>query len=162
MRMDTRTQAIDMQQIDNWRFMYNPNTGVLVLGRQYANTQSLIASHAEELAEAKITRDYDDFVRGWIGTGGDYPQGIIHFAPCVDARNANLFNRAFCVLEMFAENGALPQTVIRGFGNRWEQPLSSIIYPAQQAERRPSVLGQLKTIPPKGTGKRSKNNPFER
>lgn len=33
MRIDTRTQAIDMQQIDNRRFLYNPDTGVLVLGR---------------------------------------------------------------------------------------------------------------------------------
>lgn len=28
MRIDTRTQAIDMQQIDNRRFLYNPDTGV--------------------------------------------------------------------------------------------------------------------------------------
>ena len=32
MRIDTRTQAIDMQQIGNWRFLFNPKTGVLVLG----------------------------------------------------------------------------------------------------------------------------------
>ena len=32
MRIDTGTQAIDMQQIDNRRFLFNPKTGVLVLG----------------------------------------------------------------------------------------------------------------------------------
>lgn len=32
MRIDTRRQIIDMQQIDNRRFMYNPKTGILVLG----------------------------------------------------------------------------------------------------------------------------------
>lgn len=31
MRIDTRTQAIDMQQIGNRRFLFNPKTGVLVL-----------------------------------------------------------------------------------------------------------------------------------
>lgn len=32
MRIDTRMQMIDMQQIDNRRFMYNPKIGILVLG----------------------------------------------------------------------------------------------------------------------------------
>lgn len=35
-RIDTRRQVIDIQQIDNRRFMYNPKTGILVLGYQYA------------------------------------------------------------------------------------------------------------------------------
>ena len=107
---------IDMQQIDNRRFMYNPKTGILVLGYQYAATSTLISSHANELAEAGITKGYDDFVRGWIGTGGDYPVGVIHFAPSVDARNIELFNQAFDTLKMFQENGALAGTVVRGFG----------------------------------------------
>lgn len=107
MRIDTRMQMIDMQQIDNRRFMYNPKIGILVLGYQYATTSTLISSHANELADAGITKGYDDFVRGWIGTGGDYPKGVIHFAPCVDERNIKLFNQAFDTLEMFKENGAL-------------------------------------------------------
>ena len=76
MRIDTRTQAIDMQQIDNRRFLYNPDTGVLVLGRQYAAASLTDSSHAVELADAGITKDFDDFVRGWIGTGGNYPYGV--------------------------------------------------------------------------------------
>ena len=80
MRIDTRRQVIDMQQIDNRRFMYNPKTGILVLGYQYAATSTMVSSHANELADAGITKGYDDFVRGWIGTGGDYPKGVIHFA----------------------------------------------------------------------------------
>ena len=47
---------IDMQQIDNRRFMYNPKTGILVLGYQYAATSTLISSHANELADAGITK----------------------------------------------------------------------------------------------------------
>ncbi len=90
MRIDTRTQAIDMQQIDNRRFMYNPDTGLLVLGRQYAVTSLMDSSHAGELAAAGVTKDYDTFVRGWVGAGGDYPVGVVHFAPSVDARNVNI------------------------------------------------------------------------
>ncbi len=37
-----------------------------------------------------ITKDFDDFVRGWIGTGRNYPKGVIHFAPCVDSGNISL------------------------------------------------------------------------
>lgn len=162
MRIDTRTQAIDVQQIDNRRFMYNPKTGVLVLGRQYAETGLVIASHAVELADAGITKGFDDFVRGWIGTGGDYPKGVIHFAPSVDERNLTLFNRAFDTLEMFAENGALAGTVIRGLRSRWEQPLISVLSPQQEAEHKPSVREQLKTMPAKETGKPSKNKQHER
>lgn len=109
-----------MQQIDNRRFMYNPKTGILVLGYQYAATSILISSHANELTDAGIIKGYDDFVRGWIGTGGNYPVGVIHFAPSVDARNIELFDRAFDTLEMFKNNGALAGTVVRGFGERWE------------------------------------------
>lgn len=69
-----------MQQIDNRRFMFSPKTGVLVLGRQYKETSLVNASHAVELADAGITKGFDDFVRGWIGTGGAYPKGVIHFA----------------------------------------------------------------------------------
>lgn len=120
MRIDARRQIIDIQQIDNRRFMYNPKTGILVLGYQYAATSTMVSSHANELADAGITKGYDDFVRGWIGTGGDYPKGVIHFAPCVDKRNITLFDRAFDTLKMFQESGALAGTMIRGFGERWE------------------------------------------
>lgn len=122
MRIDTRTQAIDMQQIGNRRFLFNPKTGVLVLGRQYQETSLVNASHAVELADAGITKDFDDFVRGWIGTGRNYPKGVIHFAPCVDSGNISLFDRAFDTLEMFRENGALAGTVVRGFGSRGNSP----------------------------------------
>ena len=38
-----------------------------------------------------------------------------------------LYERGFTTLEMFWENGAVGETVIRGFGNRWEQPLSALL-----------------------------------
>ena len=76
MRIDTGTQTVDMQQIDNRRFMFDPDTGILVLGRQYAETNLVNSSHAAELAGAGITKNFDHFIRGWIGTGGDYPKAV--------------------------------------------------------------------------------------
>ena len=136
MRIDTRRQMINIQQIDNRRFMYNPKTSILVLGYQYENTHTVISSHANELAEAGITKGFDDFVRGWIGISEEYPKGVIHFAPCVDKRNVKLFNRAFDTLEMFQENGALTGTVIRGFGECWEQPLSNIFTNMRESKQK--------------------------
>ena len=162
MRIDTRMQMIDMQQIDNRRFMYNPKIGILVLGYQYAATSTLISSHANELADAGITKGYDDFVRGWIGTGGDYPKGVIHFAPCVDERNIKLFNQAFDTLEMFKENGALEGTVVRGFGERWEQPLSDIFTDMREPGQKSSVRRQLKKQPEAKAGRQKLNYQQER
>lgn len=45
MCIDTSKQAIDIQQIHNRRFLYNPKTNMLVLGFQYATS-----SHAVEIA----------------------------------------------------------------------------------------------------------------
>lgn len=147
MRVDTGTQAIDMQQIDNRRFLFNPKTGVLVLGKQFGKTRGLPGSHAEELAAAGIIKDFDSFVRGWIGIGRDYPKGVIHFAPCVDSRNISLLDRAFDTLEMFRGNGALAGTVVRGFGSRWEQPLSAILTDLQKEGQKPSLRQQLRKMP---------------
>ena len=127
MKLDVAVQAFDMQNISNRRFMYNPKTGILVLGQQYGKTRGLPGSHADDLAQAGIKNGFDDFVRGWVGTGKNYPAGIIHFAPNVDAQNISLFNRAFDTLEMFQRNGALPDTVVRGFGRQWEQALSEVL-----------------------------------
>ena len=143
MCIDTAKQSIDMQQIQNRRFMYNPRTGILVLGFQYAPKSPLLSSHADELAGAGITKGYDDFVRGWIGTGRNYPKGVIHFAPSVDEQCVWLFDRAFSTLEMFRENGAQDATVVRGFGKRWERPLSDIIADKQKV----SIREQLQRTP---------------
>ena len=144
MKVDTRTQAIDIQKIDNRRFMYDPQSGTLILGRQYGKTKGLPGSHAEDLAAAGVTQGYDGYIRGWVGTGKDYPHGVIHFAPHIDSRAVALFDKAFDTLEMFGVNGAHGQTIVRGFCDRWEQPLSSILHPERKAEQKPSVLLRLK------------------
>jgi len=137
MLIDTKKQCFDMQEIQNRRFMYNPRSGTMILGYQYKRQNKIISSHAEEHARCGTREPYDDFIRGWIGTGRQYKEGVIHFAPNIGKDSpAELFNRAYDTFTMFRENGAKDGTVIRAFGAVWEQPLSSII-PA------PSVLRRL-------------------
>jgi antirestriction protein ArdC len=126
MRIDTNTESFDMQKIQNRRFMYNPQTGTLLLGVQFRGNE-ILYSHAEEYHRIGIREDFDRFVRGWVGTGKSYKQGVIHFAPNVPASVPELFNKGFDTLEMFKRNNANAKTVVRGFGSRWEQPLSDIV-----------------------------------
>ena len=87
----------------------------------------MYGSHAEDHGDSGASEPYDSFIRGWIGTGKQYPHGIIHFAPNIDSHFAEQFDKGFSTLEMFAENGAGADTVIRGFGGAWEQPLSNLL-----------------------------------
>ena len=123
-----------MRQIENRRFMFSPQSGELIFGRQYKGSQ-LYASHAEEHGESGAKAPYDSFIRGWVGTGRQYPHGVIHFAPNVESANVEQFEKAFSALEIFRENGAEGQTVIRGFGDAWEQPLSNIIPDQERSDR---------------------------
>lgn len=133
MLINTKSQAFNMQEIKNRRFMFNPDTGMLILGEQEKQNE-MVGSHEQEHADSQIKEPFDDFIRGWVGTGGQYRSGVVHFAPNID-KNApqNLFNKAFDTVKMFWKNGANNMTVIRGFGEKWEQKLSHIVSP-------PSVL----------------------
>lgn len=155
MKLNVKIHRFDMQEIENRRFMYNPKSGVLILGYQYGKTKGLPGSHADDFALACIKQNYDDFVRGWVGTGRHYPDGVIHFAPNIDSRNIPLFEKGFDTLEMFGSNGARDKTVVRAFGNKWEQPLSSILHPKPEIEKRASLQQQLKeAAPPKSLFKK--------
>ena len=39
MLLDTRSMSFDMREIDNRRFMFSPQAGELILGRQYRGGQ---------------------------------------------------------------------------------------------------------------------------
>ena len=123
-----------MQAIENRRFMYQPQTGTLILGYQF-HGKDLVSSHAEEHHASGAQEPFDSFIRGWIGTGRSYPDGVIHFAPNIDSRNTEQFDRAFSTLEMFRENNANGKTVIRGFGDKWERPFSEIIPEKERSDR---------------------------
>ncbi len=136
MLIDTKTQKFDMLDIKNRRFMYNAKTGTLILGCEgTAKNNNLVSSHADEYAISKAAEPFDSFVRGWIGKGGKYPQGVIHFAPSIP-KDAPIedFNAAFDTLKMFSRNKAAKRTVVRGFGKEWEQLITSVIVPPSQRE----------------------------
>lgn len=126
MNIDTNTEYFDMQDIENRRFMYSPQTGTLLLGVQYSSN-AIFYSHAEEHHQIGIREDFDRFVRGWVGTGKGYKQGVIHFAPNIPTNVPEFFNKGFDTLEMFKRNNAKANMVVRGFGRTWEQPLKNII-----------------------------------
>lgn len=126
MTIDTRRFSFDMQQIENRRFMYQPETGELILGYQFHSKQ-LVSSHAEEYTASYSKAAFDSFIRGWIGTGKEYMDGVIHFAPNIPRESIEAFEKAFDTLEMFGANGAKEKTVVRGFGSVWEQPFNNLI-----------------------------------
>ena len=67
MKLDVAAQAFDMQDISNRRFMYNPKTGILVLGQQYGKTRGLPGSHADDLAQPESkTALMILFAAGWV------------------------------------------------------------------------------------------------
>lgn len=126
MVINTKKNTININEIDNRRFMFLPEKSLLVLGKQYGKTRNVIDSHAVELYQAGVTESYDSFIKGWVGSGRGFPHGVIHFAPSIDEKNIKMFDRAFDTLSMFSENGAAAKTLIRGFGRQWEQPLSAV------------------------------------
>ena len=135
MRIDTAVESFDMQKIINRRFMFNPLTGTLILGRQYSGN-TVIGSHLDEHKNHGEGEPYGDFIPGWVGTGGRFESGVIHFAPPISADRPELANKGFSALEMFAANGATGETVIRGFPDVWEQPLSGILDGSKISERK--------------------------
>lgn len=128
MVIDTKSQAFDMQSIGNRRFMFNPDTGTLVLGIEDDNSKYITGSHDIDLSKSQIKEPFDNFIRGWVGTGSEYQNGVIHFAPCLDKDSSvKRFNKAFDAVKMFRDNNGKQDTVIRGFGEVWERPLSDIL-----------------------------------
>lgn len=130
---DLRRTTVDLTSIGNRRFMYH-SAGWLILGAEDVITKKgakLLSSHAEEYHEATLLcgnlPPFDSFLRGWIGIGGSYKAGIIHFAPCIPAENIEMFEKAFSFIEAALENGFTPKTILRGFPGAWEQSINKVL-----------------------------------
>lgn len=141
---DLRRTEIDLSTIGNRRFMYHPS-GWLILGAEDVVTRKgakTMKSHAEEYYEATGLRDglpgFDCFIRGWIGVGGSYKKGIIHFAPHIPAENIEMFEKAFGFIEAALENGFTKNAVLRGFPGEWKQKIKEVI-----PERKASLDEQI-------------------
>lgn len=139
-----RRVQVDLMTIGNRRFMYH-SAGWLILGAEDIVTRKgskLVKSHAEEYHEAQERYpeipNFDGFIRGWIGVGGSYKKGIIHFAPHVPAENIEMFDKAFDFIEAALENGFTKNSVLRGFPGSWEQKIKDVI-----PERKASLEQQI-------------------
>lgn len=126
--VDLNKVSVDFMKIENRRFMYHPS-GMLVLGAEDACLGENFSSHSEEFYEVCKMHEhelppFDDFIRGWIGVGGAYNNGIIHFAPNIISNNMEMFEKAFSFVEAALENGFSKEACLRGFGNKWEQKIS--------------------------------------
>ena len=148
MVIDTKKSGFDMQKIQNRRFMYNPKTGKLILGRQYHGGK-IYQSHAYEHMKSGLDDPYDDFVRGWVGVGGDYKLGVIHFSPHINSKSIDDIADGFRTIDMFIHNNAKPQTVVRAFGQEWEQPLNTFFTERQITMANTATAAVRENEPPR-------------
>lgn len=124
MVVDVKWEIINILQITNRRFMYNPQTGTLILGNEMYG-KSICSSHAQEFYASKAEGHFDDYLRGWIGVSKSYPHGIIHFAPAVSIEQ---FDRGFDTLLMFTKlEGINDDTLVRGFCSSLEVRLKDLL-----------------------------------
>lgn len=123
-----KLEQVDLQNVNNRRFMFNPNTGTLLLGDEdkERSRKGFDSSHAEEFHDAGINENFDEFVRGWIGFGGrQYHHGIIHFAPAICEAT---FDKGFNTLIAFAAQLRIcEKTKIRNFVQYGEQLMGNLI-----------------------------------
>lgn len=129
MLIQTKRESFDMRRIVNRRFMFCPETGELILGKEgVVSAKDIEGSHALEHMESGTKTPYDEFVRGWVGGPYESHSGIVHFAPAIKADNCEDFERAWRVLDAFLQNYADGKTIVRGFGSTWEQPINRVLF----------------------------------
>ena len=114
--IDLRTR-VALPKVFNRRFMFNPLTQELLLGGDDIS----VSSHAVEWEEAGAKGRFDDAVRGWVGRGRGYAQGVIHFAPEVLSNHGvKKIAAGFDVIEYFHACGFGANMVLRNFIKRGE------------------------------------------
>ena len=124
MVINIKQEIIDILQIANRRFMYNPKIGILILGDEMYG-KNICSSHSQEFYVSKADGHFDDYLRGWIGVSKSYPHGIVHFAPAVSMEQ---FDCGFDALQMFARlEGVNEDTIVRGFCTMPEQRMGDLL-----------------------------------
>lgn len=123
-----RMEQVDFKNVGNRRFMFNPKTGTLLLGGEDVEkgSRKMVSSHAEEFHDARITENFDDFVRGWFGYNSrQYRHGIIHFAPAICEAT---FDQGFDTLTAFASQLRIDgKTKILNFVKYGEQTMGDLL-----------------------------------
>jgi hypothetical protein len=119
-------------QDDNRRFMFNPSTGTFIIGEHdvLGKGDGVPESHDSEFnASGAPGSRHDYMVSGWIGIGGKYNNGVIHFAPPIfdmDMEDQAVKQAAMSAIEGFKKSGANKNTVLRNFGTRGERKLGTV------------------------------------
>lgn len=104
-------RRFNFSSVDNRRFIYDPVSRRFVIGQLLPKSKSVYSSHSEEWFEATGSNQYfDRCVRGWFGTGGNYRNGIIHFAPPVNPYD----DAVYACIKAFIASGATANTKLRG------------------------------------------------
>lgn len=116
--------GFSVRGINNRRFMYNHRTYEILFG----GSDIGISSHAEEWHDSGAKGQYDDCVRGWIGWGGRYRNGVIHFAPPITSGE---FDAGYDALQMFKRHGATGKTMVRNFMGMGEKMVDDILNPSE-------------------------------
>lgn len=124
MVVNVKLETIDILQITNRRFMYNPQNGFMILGDEIYG-KNIRSSHSQEFYSSKAEGCFDDYLRGWIGTSAVYSCGIIHFAPAISIQ---LFDKGIDMLQMLTKLvGVSYDTMIRGFCNLPEEKIGDLL-----------------------------------
>lgn len=96
----------------NRRFIYHAQHNVLVLGLGIHGD----STHAQEWHASNSTGVFDETVRGWVGCGGGYPQGIIHFAPQVMLdQGIERVDAAYALIDHLMALGLSNNTTLKNF-----------------------------------------------
>jgi hypothetical protein len=121
-------RRFSLPEVSNRRFMFSPRTKKFVIGS--VDGGSGAGSHAAEYyAATGSNHAFDSHIRGWLGWGGSYRNGIIHFAPPIMPDDVLRLDQGMECLKLLATMGANGKTMVRGFPGAWEQKLDAI-FPA--------------------------------
>lgn len=111
--LNLNKDKIDITKIKNARFLYNPVKKELILD----DDNKLSGSHSELYFNIKNTNDnFDDYIRGFIGFGGNYRNGIIHFSPHIMKQDYEGINAGLSFIEQMIKMGATDKIKIRNLG----------------------------------------------
>lgn len=115
-------RRFDFFAVDNRRFIYDPVARRFVIGAAWhlvGAGDGLNGSHAEDWFNLTGSNsNFDRCLRGWVGTGGSYRSGIIHFAPPVSLAD----DATYKCLAAFVASGAIAKTKVRGLGGLGYNP----------------------------------------
>ncbi len=125
-----KTRRFNFMSLGNRRFMFNPKTGYFILGDESTTGgNGAFSSHAEEyFSVTGGNRGYDEYVRGWVGgKARGFKNGVIHFSPPINGKDYESTMHGVECIRAFVKNGANSNTMVRGFGTKWETTVAEAL-----------------------------------